>query len=344
MTGVGNRQVYYTSTNIYGCSKTATLNITISPPITTLSVTSGSGLSCPGSVVTLMGSGAANYTWSTGAMTQSINVNPNTTTSYTLIGAQNIIGGCADTTFYTQIVGSPTITAVSNTTLNCYGNNAVLTASGSVNYLWSTGAATQTISVNPAVTTSYSVIGTNPGGCGDTAFVTLSVGPFGTLTAISNQSVICAGDTAVITINGGNGWIVEGGAIYVISSLSVVPVNPNATTTFTITSPSVINNCPDIGFITQVVSACVGVKEINSEISTFKIFPNPNNGSFKLQIGNELSDGEIILYNSLGQKVHEQKIVQGENNITTNNLARGLYHYTLLQNKQLLQSGKMVVE
>ncbi len=48
--------------------------------------------------------------------------------------------------------------------------------------------------------------------------------------------------------------------------------------------------------------------------------------------------------NSLGQKVHERKISQGENNITTNNLSKGLYHYTLSENKQVIHSGKIVVD
>jgi len=33
-----------------------------------------------------------------------------------------------------------------------------------------------------------------------------------------------------------------------------------------------------------------------------KIFPNPNNGSFKLKIDTEIENGELILFNSLGQK------------------------------------------
>jgi hypothetical protein len=81
-----------------------------------------------------------------------------------------------------------------------------------------------------------------------------------------------------------------------------------------------------------------------SENLTEKIYPNPNNGSFSLQIENEIANGELILFNSLGQQVHSQKITQGENKIITNGLARGLYHYTILQNRQQISDGKMVAE
>jgi N-acetylneuraminic acid mutarotase len=92
------------------------------------------------------------------------------------------------------------------------------------------------------------------------------------------------------------------------------------------------------------ISAITKINEITDSNKDFILFPNPNNGSFILRFENEIINGELILFNSFGQQVHSQKITGGENKITTNGLAKGLYHYTVLQNKQLLQSGKMVVE
>jgi hypothetical protein len=85
------------------------------------------------------------------------------------------------------------------------------------------------------------------------------------------------------------------------------------------------------------------MKNFNEAQVFYSLFPNPNNGSFKLQIDYEIPNGELILYNSLGQKVHEQKITQGENNITTNNISNELYHYTLSENKQVIHSGKIII-
>ena len=83
---------------------------------------------------------------------------------------------------------------------------------------------------------------------------------------------------------------------------------------------------------------------MSNSLGCDKIFPNPNSGIFTLKIENEIQNGELILFNCLGQKVHGQEIVQSENNITTNGLARGLYHYIVSQDGQQVANGKLVIE
>ncbi len=102
-----------------------------------------------------------------------------------------------------------------------------------------------------------------------------------------------------------------------------------------------LNNC-------RVREICIGACPLNINSLTknniLLMYPNPNNGSFKLQIENEIENGELILLNSLGQKVHEQKIIKGDNNINTHNLASGLYNCVVLQNKEQISNGKLAVE
>ncbi len=85
-------------------------------------------------------------------------------------------------------------------------------------------------------------------------------------------------------------------------------------------------------------------KEFLSKINGFIFYPNPNNGSFKLQIDNEIKNGELIVVNSLGEKVHEQKITQGTNDINIKLMAVGLYHCKILQNKQRVGQVKISIE
>lgn len=91
-------------------------------------------------------------------------------------------------------------------------------------------------------------------------------------------------------------------------------------------------------------TSLAGVKEESNNLSSLKIYPNPNNGNFNLQIDTEIENGEIVLFNSLGQKVHEQKVKQGINNINTNAISKGLYNYRLLVNKQPANTGKLSIE
>lgn len=85
------------------------------------------------------------------------------------------------------------------------------------------------------------------------------------------------------------------------------------------------------------------IKETN-KFNLVKLFPNPNQGNFIFQFDYEIESGEIFLTNILGQKVHEQKIYKGENNITNCKLAKGIYNYIIQENKRRIFSGKLTVE
>lgn len=74
------------------------------------------------------------------------------------------------------------------------------------------------------------------------------------------------------------------------------------------------------------------------------LYPNPNNGAFMLKIDAPIDHGEIVLINSMGQKVYGQTVSQGVNQIIVHDLAKGLYHYILLQDKAQVGSGKLAVD
>lgn len=99
-------------------------------------------------------------------------------------------------------------------------------------------------------------------------------------------------------------------------------------------------------FLAKLSFACQtqGLNELSNNNYGISIFPNPNNGVFKIKIDSEIKDGELIIINQLGQKVFTQKITEGDNNIISNWLSAGLYHYTILQNKQQVGNGKLIIE
>lgn len=99
----------------------------------------------------------------------------------------------------------------------------------------------------------------------------------------------------------------------------------------------------------KVREICIGnclanINSFSKNMYNIFLFPNPNNGSFKLHIDSEIKNGEIILINLVGQKVHEQKISQGQNNINTNYLPTGLYSYIILQDKGQISNGKLTID
>jgi sugar lactone lactonase YvrE len=92
------------------------------------------------------------------------------------------------------------------------------------------------------------------------------------------------------------------------------------------------------------IGPCVaGLKSLTEDKTKIIIFPNPAIASFKIQIDNEFSNGELILINSIGQKVYEQKIFRGTNEVRTRDLAKGLYNCFLLGEGQLLSNTKLII-
>lgn len=81
-----------------------------------------------------------------------------------------------------------------------------------------------------------------------------------------------------------------------------------------------------------------------SKSQALKVYPNPNAGFFKVQLDGEIIKGEIRLFNSIGQKIYEQKVTQGTNDIHISGLASGLYIYSLLSDNQKIEDGKFIVE
>jgi N-acetylneuraminic acid mutarotase len=91
----------------------------------------------------------------------------------------------------------------------------------------------------------------------------------------------------------------------------------------------------------KIDGSFVGINEYTLN-SSFKLFPNPSNGSFEIQVDNQIENGIIKIYNSLGQEVYKQTIIQGLNYI--NDFSRGIYHYVILKDNLQLLSGKVVIE
>ncbi len=85
--------------------------------------------------------------------------------------------GCiGDTVKANVLVGRPVVSIDGKNDI-CKGQAVLLTANGAKNYLWNTGATTQTIVTNPNTNTNYSVIGYSDVCASDTAQFAVNVYP-----------------------------------------------------------------------------------------------------------------------------------------------------------------------
>jgi len=145
----------------------------------TMTITSTSPSVCAGNAATLTINGANTYTWITGQISPTLVISPNGTTSYTAFGTD--LNECKDTTDFTlNVQFLPILKISSSNTVICPFNVAALTASGAVNYTWSTNQNIPTVTVSPMITTIYTVTGVDAFNCvGFTSFsqsVALCVG------------------------------------------------------------------------------------------------------------------------------------------------------------------------
>ena len=191
--------------NTNGCQSTAssaTLVTVNALPVTPTITAGGPTTFCAGSNVTLTSSAGTSYTWSTGAITPSINVT--TAGSYTVKVTNTY--GCQSATSAAKVVTvnalpvTPTITAGGPTTF-CAGGNVTLNSSAGTSYLWSNGTTTPVLNVTTAG--SYTVQVTNANGCQSApsvaTIVTVNALPATPVITIDGPTTFCAGGIVTLT-------------------------------------------------------------------------------------------------------------------------------------------------
>ena len=180
---------------------------------------------CQDDDVTLTATGAVSYVWDTGATTASITVNPSATTTYTVTGTQSN-GDTSTDSIIVTVNSIPVANAGADASI-CEDEDVVLTASGGSSYLWSNGSTTQSTTVSPGSTTSYSVIVTQ-NSCSSADEVTVTVKPRQTINA-GNDVDINLGESTTLTVVG------EGEILWNTGETTAsITVSPTVNTTYTV--------------------------------------------------------------------------------------------------------------
>lgn len=204
--------------------------------------------------------GAPNYsvTWWNGgtqiATGTSVQVCPTTTTTYT---AQVEYQTC----FGTPVIETDQVTITSNNTLSvsvnpvstnsCPGDPVNLSASSNdptTTYEWSNTQTGSSISVNPTVTTSYTVTGTASNGCQSVAISTVNVYSGSTITVTPSAPGICQGGSVTMTASNGSNFTWSPATGLSGTSGPVVTATPSASITYTVSGNN-NNGCPDFALV-----------------------------------------------------------------------------------------------
>ena len=308
-----------------GCvaSNTAISSVTVNA-IPTLSVNNGA--ICEGSSFTMTPSGASTYTYSSGSAI----VSPTTSTSYTVSGTS--IDGCLASI---NAVSSVTVDAIPSLTVNsgaiCLGSSFTMTPTGASTYTYSSGSAV----VTPSASASYSVSGSSAiAGCISTvdaiSSVTVNANP--TLLVVSNNSVICAGETVSLTVSGASTYTWN-----TAETTTVIAISPSVTSTYSLTGVN-SNGCSSSASFTQTVNACTGINEILE--NSISLYPNPNNGIFTIEL---TTTTQVIVTNILGDILLNSTLTAGKQMLDIQNKSNGIYFVKLIQNGKQ-QTIKLIKE
>ena len=199
--------LYGTDNN--GCVGQTTASISVNPlPTLTLSATSLT--ICAGATTSMSALGGINYTWSpipstlTPPSNSVVADNPSVTITYTVNGDD--LNGCVGTeTILITVVSLPTVVVSPLNASVCAGSSVALTANGATSYTWTEpGNAipignTASVIVSPTITTTYTVIGDNGGGCPSTETVSVFVNPIPSFTAACSDTIKCGSAPATLT-------------------------------------------------------------------------------------------------------------------------------------------------
>lgn len=226
-----------------GCKDTAAIEVTVNDlPEIVLDIPADS--ICNGESVQLTASGGIDYNWTppeglSDATIPDPVAAPDADTDYSLTVTDG--NGCtSDTSINIVVHDLPPVDAGADTAI-CFEDTMTLHASGADSFTW-TGSNGQYIScldcavpvVAPEFTTTYTLTGYNEFGCVNTDSIEITVNPDPEDVTISEDTTICYGDAAQLSISGGDRYLWTPAASLSCDTCDVLTAEPEATELYSV--------------------------------------------------------------------------------------------------------------
>lgn len=308
-------------TNSLNCTSQGQVVVIVLPgPV--LSVAANRTLMCNGQSAALSVSGGTLYSWTGGPQTAGYTVTPTSaSTIYTVTGLNATNLFCSGSKTIAIAVITPSVTFSSSVTV-CEGETATLTASGATSYTWNgIPVASGQQAFTPSVTTNYVLLANTQSlttNCPSSHTAQIIVNPLPVLVAgTTKTATVCKGISNTMTVTGASTYSWSG----VSSTSNAVTVSPSVTTNYTVTGISALG-CESSTVVTVKIASCNGINE-SGLAAQIKVYPNPNNGDFKVSTQGDVS---LTLINSIGQVIRTIALTNANNHeVEIKDISNGVY-------------------
>jgi len=316
----GTQNITYTYTDGNGCSASDTKNFPVNAAPVVLA-TANDSLICSGDSVILSGTGALTYIWTNGVI-DGVPFGISATGSYSVTGTDgNNCSNSDDITINVNLL--PSVVAHASDAEICKGDSTTLYGSGAETYIWN-HSVTDNVAFVPSATLTYRVTGTDLNGCKKSDSLEIIVHLLPVVTISTPPITVCV-DAAPIILSGtpsGGTWSGSG-----ITGNTFTPSAADSGVQLIIYSYIDSNICSASDSVNITVNLCAGIEESLSDIAV-KVYPNPNNGNFSLDLN---ASSEIIIYNLLGAVILSQNMPAGKNTVDLGSYPNGIYMITAIK-------------
>lgn len=281
-------------TDANGCKDTTTALVQMVSSI--VPVVTGDSIICIGESTQLTASGGSVFEWTpvTGLSNAAIAnpiATPTVTTTYQVLVSS---GSCKGTKTITVKVNPLPTVSVSDVAI-CENEKATLTATGASTYKWSGAGITpstgSSIIVNPVVTTTYSIVGTDANGCSNDTTATVTVNKLPVV--MVNNDTICKGMTAILTATGAVSYTWVGSMGGTFPATPSISVKPLTTSTYTVTGTA-SGGCKNTAVGTIAVNPIPDVVVNSGEMCKGTTFTLKAGGASTNSYSWQASDGSQI--------------------------------------------------
>lgn len=300
-------------------------------------------VACEEEEVLLMADGGVDYVWSgvngftSNSQTPVLSsVTPNRTGEYFVTITTN--EGCLIKLSTHVTINSLPTAAISGNLEICSGNADTLTASGGIDYIWSSGDYSAATIVMPSATTVYTVTVTDSNGCADTAFTSVNVYELPTIT-LNEQDTFCINAMDILLTSG----MPEGGVYSGVGVFNNIfkPSKAEIGINKLVYEFTDSNGCTNSASQEIIVKMCTtDLQKIKSE-EDIKVFPNPSNGNLKVLLKNWNQVITVRITDIQGRVIFSKK--SKSNEIQIGDIPKGVFFLQLL-NDEYFKTLKLIIQ